>query len=263
MTAPQRAPVFIGIDLAWSTRNPSGGAVMVGDRMVAVTGELGDDDAILAFVAAHLPPDAPAVIAVDAPLRVPNAHGARPCDRALSNEWGRFDAGALPANRRLLARDGSVRGERLVAALAARLHVCEAAPIPQRSRGRFVCEVYPHPAHVSLFDLPRTLKYKARRGRDYTQRWAALADYQRCLACLKEMDPPLRAVPAGLLTADVTRLRGKAFKRLEDALDAATCAYVAAYLWRHGPARTRVYGDLARGHILVPVTPAMAARLAQ
>ena len=48
---------------------------------------------------------------------------------------------------------------------------------------------------------------------------------------------------------------------MEDKLDAVTCAYVAAYLWHHGPARTRVYGDVAGGHILVPLTPRMMQRL--
>lgn len=261
MTELSPAPVFIGIDLAWSVANPSGGAVLVGDRLVVATGELGDDDAILAFIARHMLPDAPVVIGIDAPLRVPNAHGARACDRALTRDWARFDAGALPANRRLLARDGSVRGERLVAALAARYDVAETAPIPRKAHGRFVCEIYPHPAHVSFFDLARTLKYKGRKGRDYATRWAALTAYQAHLAGLAEMDPPVRAGLDALVGAEVTGLRGKAFKRLEDTLDAVTCAYVAAYLWHHGPARTRVYGDVATGHILVPITPDMAQRL--
>ena len=255
------APVFIGIDLAWSARNPSGGAVIVGDRLVEATGELGDDDAILAFVARHLRPNVPLVIGVDAPLRVPNAEGARPCDRALTHEWARFEAGALPANRRLLARDGSVRGERLVAALAARFAVVETAPIPRQAAGRFVCEIYPHPALVSLFNLERTLKYKGRKGRGYPERWAALDTYRRLLTTLAAQDPPVRDGLDDLLTPDLTTLRGKAFKRVEDKLDAVTCAYVAAYLWRHGPARTRVYGDVAGGHILVPLTPRMVQRL--
>ena len=94
---------FIGIDLAWSHRNPSGGAVIRDGLLLASTGELGSDDEIVAFVKQWLPDGAPAVVAVDAPLRVPNLTGSRACDRELSAEWRRFEAGALPANRRLLA----------------------------------------------------------------------------------------------------------------------------------------------------------------
>jgi predicted RNase H-like nuclease len=70
-------PVFIGLDLAWSDRNRTGGAVICGRRAVAATGLLTDDAAIEAFIASHLPAGAPAVIGVDAPLCVPNPRGRR------------------------------------------------------------------------------------------------------------------------------------------------------------------------------------------
>ena len=85
--------------------------------------------------------------------------------------------------------------------------------------------------------------------------------YRRLLTTLAALDPPVRDGLDDLLVPDVTTLRGKAFKRVEDKLDAVTCAYVAAYLWQHGPARTRVYGDVAGGHIAVPLTPRMVQRL--
>ena len=258
MTEP---PIFIGLDLAWSNRNPSGGAVIRGHELVAVTGDLGDDDAIFAFATRHLAGDGPAVVAVDAPLRVPNATGSRACDNALSAVWRRFEAGALPANRRLLARAGQVRGELLVAGLARCCRVTEAASVPRHHPGRIVCEVYPHPAQVSLFGLDKTLKYKGRRGRTLEERLAAFRRYHHGLPDLVGADPPLVGDIGSLLAVDPATLRGKRLKGHEDALDAVTCAYVAAYLWQHGPSRTRVYGDLAGGHILVPVTPAMARRL--
>ena len=51
---------------------------------------------------------------------------------------------------------------------------------------------------------------------------------------------------------------GKSLKAIEDAFDAVTCAYIASYLWRHGPAGTRVYGSVTEGHILVPRVPLQA-----
>ena len=65
-------PVFIGLDLAWSSRNRTGGAVIQDGRLLAATGVLGSDAEILRFVADHLPANAAAVVAVDAPLCVPN-----------------------------------------------------------------------------------------------------------------------------------------------------------------------------------------------
>ncbi len=124
---------FIGIDLAWSHRNPSGGAVIRDGVLLASTGELGSDDEIVAFVKQWLPDGAPAVVAVDAPLRVPNLTGSRACDRELSAEWRRFEAGALPANRRLLETDGKVRGERLVAMLRACCDMEESAVVPRQT----------------------------------------------------------------------------------------------------------------------------------
>ena len=54
------APRFIGLDLAWSERNRSGGAVLVAEepgrvQLVAASGQLGSDSELLDFVAAYLP----------------------------------------------------------------------------------------------------------------------------------------------------------------------------------------------------------------
>lgn len=245
------SPVFIGLDLAWSDRNRTGGAVICDGVLVTANGLLTDDDAIEAFIASHLSEGAPAVIGVDAPLRVPNPSGRRRADHEVSLAWGKFDAGAYPANRELLARNGSVRGEALVTRLHSRFGCVETAPIPQQGTGRYICEVFPHPAHVILFGLSRTLKYKRKRGRTPESVAAEFARYQQYLAALCDADPPL----AGLDTfTSITagRLRGQQLQQLEETLDAITCAYVVYYAWHHGPAHQRVYGSVAEGHILTP-----------
>ena len=245
-------PSFIGIDLAWSDRNPSGGAVIRDGRLVACTGGLGRLSEIVDFVGAHLSRRNGSIVAVDAPLRVPNETGIRPCDRALSADWQRYHAGAYPANRRLLARDGVVRGEALTAALSERFQFYETDVIPQRTKARLVCEVYPHPALVSLFGLDRILKYKRGRGRSYEERWPEYDRYCSLLRGLRKADPPLRGTKKLLTGTNVFGLRGAALQEYEDALDALTCAYVASYLWRHGPGPVKRYGSLEEGHILVP-----------
>ncbi len=252
--------LFIGIDLAWSPRNPSGGAIIRDQQLITHSGSLSDNAAIIAFATDQLQPTEGAVIAIDAPLRVPNATGARLCDRALSADWRAYDAGALPANRKLLAYDGEVRGEALVAQFTERFGFRESAPIPQRGTARYLCEIFPHPAHVSLFQLPKTLKYKAKPGRTPAMRRAELQRYQRLLATLATAIPPLAGHEA-ILAEELAplrglALRGRALKAYEDTLDAITCAYTALYLWHHGPARTVVYGTVDDGHILTPLLPA-------
>lgn len=246
--------LFIGLDLAWSLRNRTGAAVLRNGELIAYTGDLTSNEEIFAFVAAYLSSADPAIIAVDAPLRVPNATGARPCDQALSAEWRRFEAGALPANRRLLAFNGEVRGEVLVTHFAHHFGFVECAPLPQGVEGRYICELFPHTAHVSFFGLRKTLKYKARPGRTYAERLAEFARYQQLLGTLQQAAPPLLGA-AAVLSVNHQTLRGRALKAYEDTLDAITCAYTAAYLWHYGPAFTRVYGTIAEGHILTPLPP--------
>ena len=248
-------PSFIGIDLAWSDRNPSGVAVIREGRLVACAGGLGRLSEIVDFVGTHLSQRNGSIVAVDAPLRVPNETGTRPCDRALSADWQRFHAGAYPANRRLLARDGVVRGEALTAALSERFKFYESDVIPRRTKARLVCEVYPHPALISLFGLDSILKYKRGRGRAYEERWPEFDRYRTLLRGLRKADPPLRRTKKLLTGTDIFGLRGGALQRYEDALDALTCAYVASYFWRYGPGSVKRYGSLEEGHILVPWPP--------
>jgi predicted RNase H-like nuclease len=246
---------YIGIDLAWSGRNPSGVAALRGDPSGATLLEapalLGDLQAIGAYVC-RLVGDGPALVAVDAPLRVPNASGRRPAEAALAHVFQRYEAGAHPANRRLLdhAPDG-VRGEALVALLATHgFHATER--IEAHEGGRLVTEVYPHAAMVGLFGLTKTLKYKARgRQRGREERLAAWSTYQHHLRTLAAADPPLVGHDE-LLGVEVATLRGAALKGYEDRVDALLCAYIALYAHRWGAERCRTFGDLEGGWILTP-----------
>ena len=252
MAKKRGKPSFIGIDLAWSERNPSGAAVIRDGRLFAHTGSLGRTSEIVDFVGEHVSRRQGSIVAVDAPLRVPNETGSRVCDQTLSRDWRRFHAGAYPASRQLLARDGVVRGEALTAALTERFKFIETDVIPQQTKARLVCEVYPHPALISLFGLERILKYKRGRGRTYEERWQEFERYRSLLRGLRKANPPLRGTKQFLKGTDVVGLRGAALQAYEDSLDALTCAYIASYLWRHGPGAVKRYGTLEEGHILVP-----------
>jgi predicted RNase H-like nuclease len=249
---------FIGIDLAWSERNPTAALALdgtgTGGKVLGWDDALGDDEWIEAFVT-HWSGGGPALVAVDAPLAVPNETGARPVDLAISRTFRRFQAGAYPVNRR--RPGGGLRGEGLAKLLGKRGFRLDPR-VSTRGEGRRSMEVYPHPAMVSLFGLDRTLKYKARSGRSYRERWGSFVRYQAGLRALQE---PRVDWPPELVGRDVVGMRGRALKAFEDLLDAAMCAYIAYYCWYWGPTGYRIFGDPGGAHVVVPLTAWMRERI--
>ncbi len=245
---------FAGVDLAWSPRNATGVVILDWDgatgRPRAWESALGDDEAIISVIVQELGKQG-ALVAIDAPLVVPNEEGTRPCDRTLSAAYRRQEAAAYPANRARLGP--AVRGEILVARLGT-LGFVHAPKIARQKPVRQVVEVYPHPAMIELFGLERTLKYKARRNRSYRARWEGLERLKELLASLAQGEPALEADRL-LGELAVRGVRGGKLKRAEDLLDALFCAYIALHLWYWGEAGYRCFGNLDTGYILVPVKP--------
>lgn len=249
--------LFLGLDLAWGKTNGSGGVALsarpgLPATVLDVQEALGDDQSILAWVDRWDAAEGYGglLLGVDAPLWVPNETGKRPCEAEIGRRFARFQAGAHPANRTVFR--GYVRGEELVARFVGR--AITHSPYlhgRQNSAVRQVMEVFPHPAHVVLFGLAKTLKYKAKTGRTYESRWAVFAEYARLLRGLQAQDPPLR-LPADWPPRTFEGLTGGALKRLEDGMDALTCAYIAYYYWWHGEQGGEVIGNLAEGYIVVP-----------
>ena len=251
---------FIGIDLAWSPRNPSGGAVLSEDgHVLATASTLGGDSEVLAFVTGALPQHSSGFVAIDAPLTVPNETGSRPCDRQVASVYGRYHAAPYPANRKNLNRYGGLRAETIRRRLQA-LGFRSDHAIRRQADTRQVIEVFPHPATVSLFQLSCTFKYKARSARTYELRWHELGRLRDHLASLCEAAPPLH-LPPQLASLPIEGLRGRQMKEVEDLLDAIVCAYSALYAWHHGPRGYAIYGNTNQGSILVPMTPSMWQRV--
>jgi predicted RNase H-like nuclease len=260
---------FIGLDLAWSGRNASGIAVLEGNAAGARlthSGLLGSDAEVLAFLDEQAAGSA--IIAIDAPLSVPNETGKRPGETLLAPVFGRQQANAHPANRATLTRynGGEIRGEVLKAALQTRGFVDDPfwlVASDVRSPDvrvpdiwvpgiRVMVEVYPHAAMVALFGLSRTLKYKQKgQGRDKLD--AAWREYHAHLAALALAEPPMTGLDA-LLSVDPSTLRGATLKNHEDEVDAVMCAYIALYAHRF-PGRCEVFGTVAEGYILTPTLP--------
>ena len=101
---------FVGIDLAWGDRNPTGLAVLDDDGRLVLVDTVGTDDEIVAALAAY---DGAALVAIDAPLVVTNPTGNRPAEAALNRDFARFDAGAHPSNTGKPEFSDGTRGARL------------------------------------------------------------------------------------------------------------------------------------------------------
>ncbi|MES2461512.1 MAG: DUF429 domain-containing protein [Armatimonadota bacterium] len=257
---------YIGIDLAWGSKNTTAAAALEGNpaqgaTLIASDDALLTDEQILSFVRENDTGEG-LLVAIDAPTIVPNETGRRPCEALLSRCMAKAQAGPHPANRTLLSgADGTVRGERIAAALAA-----EGLPqtpylgsLTVGSALRAAFEVFPHPAHVALFGLERTLKYKAKPKRTPETRHSEYRRYADFLIALRTADPPLTLPPEASLHVgiDTVALKPAALKRYEDALDALTCAYIALYYHRWGGEKCAILGDLETGFIVTPVNGSM------
>jgi predicted RNase H-like nuclease len=238
---------FVGVDLAWGWRRPSGLAVLDPDGRVVDEGWATADDELLGFLAAH---DAGgAVLALDAPLVVTNPAGtSRACEAELQRRYGRLGAGPYPVNLGVLG--GRVRAMELVG--RSPLPYLTVPRDPGRRTGWWAVEVFPAPALVELGGLERAIRYK--KGPPEARR-AGIRAVAAVLGGLAGADPPLRLDPAGRLARELGRLeglRGAGLKAVEDLADAHVCAYVGLWWWANGRAATLVAGDDHSGAILVP-----------
>jgi predicted RNase H-like nuclease len=242
---------FVGVDLAWAGRNPTGIAVLDPDGRLVRIRAARDDADVLAAVRPYTRCDC--LVGFDAPLVVNNPTGQRPAEAALNRDFRKFEAGAHPCNTGKPEFAEGPRAARLARALDLDLD-------PRSPASRRAIEVYPHAATVALFRLERTLKYKAKPGRDLEQlksQLLLLMDGLEDLAQAGEDGVPLRVdCPewAELRRQVLAAQRKSELRRAEDPIDAAVCAYVALYAERR-PADITTYGDSATGYILTPSLP--------
>lgn len=232
---------YVGVDLAWGQRNPTGVAVLDGDGVLVHVSAAGDDDDVLAQIGPYVA--GPCVVAVDAPLVVTNPTGTRPCETALNRDFRRYDAGAHPANTGLAWFADGGRGARLCRALGLDLD-------PRSPSTRRALEVYPHAAAVVLFGLDRTLKYKQKQGRDVALLQSELLRLVGLIEGLPDVcldHPDWRR----LTTMVGSATRKTELRRAEDPIDAVLCAYVARFFVER-PGDVTIYGESSTGCIVTP-----------
>ncbi|MDH6196095.1 putative RNase H-like nuclease/ppGpp synthetase/RelA/SpoT-type nucleotidyltransferase [Mycobacterium frederiksbergense] len=241
---------FIGLDLAWGERKPTGVAICDDEGHLLHVSAQTDDASILAAIKPFTCDDC--VVGIDAPLVVTNPSGNRPCEAALNRDFRAFEAGAHPSNTGKPEFAEGPRGARLAAALDLDLD-------PRSTGPRRALEVYPHAASVALFRLGRTLKYKAKPGRTFEQLRSELLRLMELIAGLRHAEVPLDVTGneqwRQLYEAVEDATSKSELRRAEDPVDAVLCAYVALYATAR-PDDVTVYGDVDTGYILTPTLPA-------
>src|SRR5215203_2816606 len=173
---------FVGVDLAWGDRKPTGLAVLDDEGHLVHVSPATTDDSIVEALAPYV--DGHCLVAIDAPLIVVNAQGNRPAEAALNKDFAKYDAGAHPSNTGKREFRDQPRGARIAARLGLDMN-------PRSGRSRRAIEVYPHPATVALFRLERILRYKQKPGRDVE---ALRAELMRLLGFIEGLvagDPAL------------------------------------------------------------------------
>ncbi|MBW9215957.1 DUF429 domain-containing protein [Mumia sp. zg.B53] len=243
---------FVGVDLAWGERKPTGLAVIDATGHLVHVSAARTDDEITEALEPYTAGDC--LVAIDAPLIVTNASGNRPAEAALNRDFARFDAGAHPSNTAKPEFSEKPRGARLAARLGVDMN-------PRSGRARRAIEVYPHPATVALFRLGRTLKYKNKPGRDLEQLRTELIVLLGLIEGLSAADPRLVVDTAeagdtwrALREAGEAAERKSTLRVVEDQVDAVLCAYVGLFATRR-PDETTTYGDFETGYIVTPSLP--------
>ena len=237
-------PRLLGLDLAWSPRNPSGVAALdSAGRLLDVRADLRTDDDLLGWVRRWR--GSRGIIGIDMPTIVRNPEGVRSAERDLATVFRRHHAAPHPANLRRFPTGGRARF--LIDSLASD-GIVEALDIVPNDPRTVAIEVFPHPAHVRLFALDRIFRYKKK-----SRPWALVLDewtrYRAALGSLERADPPL------ILDAQIPlRVDAARYKQWDDTLDAISCAYIAAFVFRWGAAapHVRCFGNLDDGYIIVP-----------
>lgn len=232
--------LLIGVDLAWGEKMHDGVCFVeldgVGGRVLGFGYPQGDRD-LMKLIGETSRNYQTVFVTVDAPIVCPNRAGTRPVDRLTHRMFHRQHAACHPANLMRCPRPPRV----------ARLLQRKGFRVGWETRvgGRWVAEVYPHPAMVRMFGLPRIIKYKKGGVAERRKEFRRLQGLMRRL--MRRSFPKLRL---GKEATDLLRQRWS--KPVEDRTDALFCALIGMWHWMHRGKRSEVIGDRKTGFILLP-----------
>lgn len=240
--------LILGIDAAWTARNPSGLALARLDddgwRLIAVAADVaaftrgactGLEAGPILEAAARIGGRPVDLVTVDMPMSLLPITGRRAADNAVTRAYGGRHAGTHSPSAE---RPGAI-ADRLRDGMALAGYALRTADTPA---GR-LAEVYPHPAIIEVMGLARRLPYKLCRSKKY---WPHLPKPERVdllLGHWADLRDAMEALLPG--TAALVPLPGigapsKALKAAEDTLDAVVCAAVGVAILE---GRAVAFGD--------------------
>ncbi|MCA1336715.1 DUF429 domain-containing protein [Pseudooceanicola marinus] len=248
--------VIFGFDSAWTDNPRAPGAICAlirdpGAPPRFVAPQLTGFDAALSFIDSHRA-GRRSLVALDQPTVVPNLTGSRPADRVAASVVSYIGGGVQPANR-------GKRGMFDDAAPVWRfLDGLGAVQDPQGRPHHGVMEVFPalalpafDPAFGARLGAP---KYNPANRRKYRpEDWVAV-----CRALAVQAQAAGQADLAAW--AEAMAALSRPVKADQDRLDAALCALIGL-IWDTGMRPAVMFGDLAQGYIVTPVSAASLARL--
>ncbi|QEC46398.1 DUF429 domain-containing protein [Baekduia soli] len=244
---------YLGVDLAWGEgtdnkpANQSGVVALDMQGAILDAGWTTGVDETLGWVSSQAADDA--LLFVDAPLMVDNPSGQRIAERQVGQRYGRWWVSANSTNL-ASARQAGVHLRQRLEHLGWRYEDGRAGP---PSAGRVVSECFPYTTIVGVEELgyeERRPAYKrAKKGMPAAQAWvirtSACDELIARVALLRDHE-----VPMDLASHQTTRRlietpspdRASEYKRREDLLDAAICAWTAALWHQKGTDRCQVLG---------------------
>ena len=237
--------VVLGIDAAWTERQPSGVALVVDDgtgwRLLAAEASYGHfisvahgnrphGDPVGTLPNAHdlieaarlLAGQAPDLVAIDMPLSREPITERRCADTAISLTFG---AQWCSTHTPSTLRPGKISDDLSSGFAALGYPLCTETIVAPG-----LIEVYPHPALVRLTDEPKRLPYKVAKASRY---WPKSLPEDRRLALLGEwgsiatvLEAYVKGTDERLMASSILGTRPKNLKAREDMIDAVICCVV-------------------------------------
>ncbi|MFN4182187.1 MAG: DUF429 domain-containing protein, partial [bacterium] len=224
---------FIGVDIAWGEKNPSGLCWVSGDAQSAEIREFAwvkPVEEIAEWIIQRA--EGGCLAAVDGPIICPS--GYRECDRLVARDFARFRAGPYPVNKQKARK--CIR----LAEILSQKGFTTNPEIEVQKPLRGVVEVYPHPAWVRFFHLTHIIPYK-RGNREEKKK-----HLRRALFLLRRhlphSSPPLDIHRWPPRFTHLSQQSTKQLKQTEDWMDALFCAYLAFHYWWWGKVKWEIYG---------------------